>query len=374
MRKKLLLLLAFGSLAVGLTACKPIPPNELLENTVNNNTSYLDADVKININMGVLFTYEEDTTIVEEDDKKEESTDEPTTTEAKITYDLNIKSDSDCFYMEGSSSGNYLGFDTTNSLNYWIQKESDDNSINTYRKDDSDWYVSNSAEGTMITIPNLSFLAQDMFTKVTSEEVDNGYKVTGTFDMDKFSKNDIVASLSDKTFGGIDCSKLNVSAELLYNKNKDLKSVKLDFDFDKLNKEEKGTYSIDDLIIDMSINEMSDKDLFVPEDVELNSKLDKSISASSETLASIYFNKSELTLDELKSFKEVEGMSDTALQYTLDCINNCTIDGLNDIYVNLSNWNSFTDDEKAFYKVLIKFGIFSKDDFIDAGVDESELN
>ena len=373
MRKKLLLLLAFGSLAVGLTACKPIPPNELLENTVNSNTSYLDADVKININMGVLFTYGEDTTIVEED-KEEESTDEPTTTEAKITYDLNIKSDSDCFYMEGSSSGNYLGFDTTNSLNYWIQKESDDNSINTYRKDDSDWYVSNSAEGTMVTIPNLSFLAPDMFTKVTSEEIDDGYKVTGTFDMDKFSKNDIVASLSDKTFGGIDCSKLNVSAELLYNKNKDLKSVKLDFDFDKLNKEEKGTYSIDDLIIDMSINEMSDKDLFVPEDVELNSKLDKSISASSETLASIYFNKSELTLDELKSFKEVEGMSDTALQYTLDCINNCTIDGLNDIYVNLSNWDSFTDAEKAFYKVLIKFGIFSKDDFIDAGVDESELN
>ena len=374
MRKKLLLLLAFGSLAVGLTACKPIPPNELLENTVNNNTSYLDADVKININMGVLFTYEEDTTIVEEEDKKEESTDEPTTTEAKITYDLNIKSDSDCFYMEGSSSGNYLGFDTTNSLNYWIQKESDDNSINTYRKDDSDWYVSNSAEGTMITIPNLSFLAPDMFTKVTSEEIDDGYKVTGTFDMDKFSKNDIVASLSDKTFGGIDCSKLNVSAELLYNKNKDLKSVKLDFDFDKLNEEEKGTYSIDDLIIDMSINEMSDKDLFVPEDVELNSKLDKSISANSETLATVYFNKSELTLDELKSFKEVEGMSDTALQYTLDCINNCTIDGLNDIYVNLSNWDSFTDDEKAFYKVLIKFGIFSKDDFIDAGVDDSELN
>lgn len=374
MRKKLLLLLAFGSLAVGLTACKPIPPNELLENTVNSNTSYLDADVKIDMNMGVLFTYGEDTTIVEEEDKKEESTDEPTTTEAKITYDLNIKSDSDCFYMEGSSSGNYLGFDTTNSLNYWIQKESDDNSINTYRKDDFDWYVSNSAEGTMITIPNLSFLAQDMFTKVTSEEVDNGYKVTGTFDMDKFSKNDIVKSLLDSIFGGIDCSKLNVSAELLYNKNKDLKSVKLDFDFDKLNKEEKGTYSIDDLIIDMSINEMSDKDLFVPEDVELNSKLDKSISASSETLATVYFNKSELTLDELKSFKEVEGMSDTALQYTLDCINNCNIDGLNDIYVNLSNWDSFTDDEKAFYKVLIKFGIFSKDDFIDAGVDDSELN
>ena len=374
MRKKLLLLLAFGSLAVGLTACKPIPPNELLENTVNNNTSYLDADVKININMGVLFTYEEDTTIVEEEDKKEESTDEPTTTEAKITYDLNIKSDSDCFYMEGSSSGNYLGFDTTNSLNYWIQKESDDNSINTYRKDDSDWYVSNSAEGTMITITNLSFLAPDMFTKVTSEEVDNGYKVTGTFDMDKFSKNGIVKSLLDSIFGGIDCSKLNVSAELLYNKNKNLKSMKLDFDFDKLNEEEKGTYSIDDLIIDMSINEMSDKDLFVPEDVELNSKLDKSISASSETLASIYFNKSELTLDELKSFKEVEGMSDTALQYTLDCINNCTIDGLNDIYTSLANWGSLTDDEKAFYKVLIKFGIFSKDDFIDAGVDESELN